>query len=218
METFNQSNIINKNKIKKSVVSSQKIKKSIVSSKKIEKSPVVSSEYTIDSIVCRINKEICYDTLSELTDENLLNMYKECKSVKKAINTLENILYKYLDNETVNKISKDYLLKLIPPGTKGVCRGNKFNEIVKDFIHKIKLSTERFEVCFEKKCKIGEQFTPEIPDWYILEKSTNKIIIGMNQLALWGGGHQSNRGSKYIQENKYNNENVKLLCVVCNNV
>ena len=60
--------------------------------------------------------------------------------------------------------------------------------------------------------------TTEIPDWYILEKSTNKIIIGMNQLDLWGGGQQLNRGSKYIKNNKHNNENSKLLCVVCNEI
>jgi len=38
----------------------------------------------------------------------------------------------------------------------------------------------------------------------------------MNQLDLWGGGHQLNRGSKYIDNNKHNTENSKLLCVVCN--
>ena len=26
-----------------------------------------------------------------------------------------------------------------------------------------------------------------MPDWYVLEKTTNKITIGMNQLDLWGG-------------------------------
>jgi len=38
----------------------------------------------------------------------------------------------------------------------------------------------------------------------------------MNQLDLWGGGQQLNRGSKYIENN--NNENSKLLCVVCNEI
>ena len=60
--------------------------------------------------------------------------------------------------------------------------------------------------------------TPEKPDWYIKELSTNKIIIGMNQLDLWKGGQQMNRGSKYLIENKLNTTNTKLLCVVCNNV
>ena len=40
----------------------------------------------------------------------------------------------------------------------------------------------------------------------------------MNQLDLWDGGQQLNRGSKYIENNKYNNENSKLLCVVCNEI
>lgn len=69
---------------------------------------------------------------------------------------------------------------------------------------------------FRKKCKF--HLTSEIPDWYILEKSTNKIIIGMNQLDLWSGGHQINRASKYIENNKHNNQNSKLLCVVCNEI
>ena len=114
------------------------------------------------------------------------------------------------------KIIQEYLLQLIPAGTKGVIRGNKFNNIVKQFIAKLELDTYRFEICFEKKCE--GHFTTEIPDWYILEKSTNKIIIGMNQLDLWGGGQQLNRGSKYIENNKHNNENSKLLCVVCNEI
>ena len=39
----------------------------------------------------------------------------------------------------------------------------------------------------------------------------------MNQLDLWNGGHQLNRGSKYILRNT-NNKNSKLLCVVCNKI
>ena len=68
----------------------------------------------------------------------------------------------------------------------------------------------------KKKCET--HLTTEIPDWYILEKSTNKIIIGMNQLDLWGGGQQLNRGSKYIENNKHNSKDSKLLCVVCNEI
>ena len=39
----------------------------------------------------------------------------------------------------------------------------------------------------------------------------------MNQLDLWKGGHQSNRGSKYLFNNVNNTNNSKLLCVICNN-
>lgn len=79
----------------------------------------------------------------------------------------------------INFIINDYILELIPPGTKGVIRGNKFNKIVKNTINNMKLSELRFEICFEKQCE--KYIMTEIPDWYILEKSTDKIIIGMNQ-------------------------------------
>lgn len=177
---------------------------------------IIESDLTMEDINSRIKEEICYDVLSQLSDENLLDDYKECPSVKNAIKKLEDILDKYLDIETKQKIIQDYLLELIPAGTKGVIRGNKFNKIVQTFILSLELDTTRFEICFEKKC--DDHMTTEIPDWYILEKSTNKIIIGMNQLDLWGGGQQLNRGSKYIENNQHNNKHSKLLCVVCNEI
>lgn len=125
------------------------------------------------------------------------------------------ILEKHINQETKEKIIQEYLLELIPAGTKGVIRGNKFNKIIKQYITNLELSSEQFEVCFEKECDIHP--TSEKPDWYILEKSTNKILIGMNQLDLWGGGHQTNRGSKYIINNN-NTETSKLLCVICNEI
>jgi hypothetical protein len=170
----------------------------------------------MEVINTRIKQEICYETLEKLTDTNLIYEYKKCNSVKNEIKKLSDILEKYIEEEIKQKIIEEYLLELIPVGTKGVIRGNKFNNIVKDFIINLKLDTERFEICFEKKCKF--HITTEIPDWYIMEKSSNKIIIGMNQLDLWKGGQQLNRGSKYIENNKHNNDNSKLLCVVCNEI
>ena len=170
----------------------------------------------IEAINVRIKQEVCYETLAELTDAKLMSQYKECNSVKNQIKKLSELLIKYTDEETTQKIIQEYLVQLIPAGTKGVIRGNKFNNIVKQFITKLDLDTNRFEICFEKKC--DTHFTSEIPDWYILEKSTNKILIGMNQLDLWGGGQQLNRGFKYIENNKHNNINSKLLCVVCNEI
>lgn len=178
--------------------------------------PIIEDEITMEDINTRIKQEICYETLEELTDAKLLCEYKNCNSVQNEIKKLSDVLEKYTDEETKQKIIQDYLLELIPAGTKGVIRGNKFNNIIQKFITNLSLDTDRFEICFEKKCEC--HFTTEIPDWYILEKSTNKIIIGMNQLDLWGGGQQLNRGSKYLENNKHNNENSKLLCVVCNEI
>jgi uncharacterized protein YihD (DUF1040 family) len=177
---------------------------------------IIEHELSMEEINARITQEICYETLEELTDARLMYEYKECNSVKNQIKKLGDVLKKYINEEIKQKIIQDYSLQLIPAGTKGVIRGNKFNNIVKNFITKLELDTDRFDICFEKKCE--GHLTTEIPDWYILEKSTNKIIIGMNQLDLWGGGQQLNRGSKYIENNKHNNENSKLLCVVCNEI
>ena len=170
---------------------------------------------TLDSINKRINKEVCELTINKLSDDSLLEEYKECVSVKNEVEKLKDILKKNkINDNTINSIIDDYIINLIPPGTKGVIRGNKFNSIVKETINKMKLSKKRFEICFEKQCELC--MISEIPDWYILEKSTKKIIIGMNQLDLWQGGQQFNRGSKYLIDNKYNTEKSKLLCVVCN--
>ena len=172
---------------------------------------------SIDEINNRIKNEKCNNTIDELKDTNLINEYLKCNSVKNNILILKKSISKYIDDENIiQKIIEDYIPNLIPPGTKGVIKGNKFNNIVKKYIMNLNLDLDRFEIDFEKKCK--NNITSEIPDWYIIEKSSNKIIIGMNQLDLWGGGHQLNRGSKYIENNKHNNENSKLLCVICNDI
>ena len=165
----------------------------------------------------RINNEICYDTINKLSDISLLNEYKQCKSVQNEIKKLTEILDNHKIQFSVkDSIINDYILKLIPAGTKGVIRGITFNSIVKNVIINLNLDNEHFEICFEKQCKLS--ITSEIPDWYILEKSTEKIIIGMNQLDLWGGGQQINRGSKYLIDNKNNTNKSKLLCVICNKI
>jgi len=165
----------------------------------------------------RINLEFNDEIITKLEDMNLLDEYKNSSSVKQNIRVLENVLEKHLiAQDTIKSIINDYILDLIPAGTKGVIRGNKFNQIIKTIIEDMKLDNEKFEYCFEKQC-LGFE-TSEKPDWYINYKGQNeKVLIGMNQLDLWNGGAQLNRGSKYILESK-NTENRKLLCVVCNKI
>jgi hypothetical protein len=164
-----------------------------------------------------IIKQISKDVLIQLTDKNLLDDYLKCKSVNNSINKLMNVLKEVgIQDDKIIEIKNKYILELIPAGTKGVIRGNKFNQLVKNYITNLKLDTKIYEICFEKKYEYIK--TSEIPDWYIKNKKNNKIIIGMNQLDLWGGGQQINRGSKYLIECKFNNENTKLLCLVCNEI
>jgi hypothetical protein len=171
---------------------------------------------TIDFINKRIKDEYCESIIKELSDQNLIEQYKKCKSVKNKIKNLKLILEKNNINEDkISNILNDYILDLIPAGTKGVTRGLMFNnKIVKEYILDIKLEKDIYEICFEKKYELIK--SDEIPDWYILNKINKKIIIGMNQLNISDGGQQLNRGYKYIMNNNYDNEKVKLLCVICN--
>jgi len=165
----------------------------------------------------RIGEEICQKTLDSLEDTKLLDTYKECNSVKKSINKLKKILRKHKVSEKQEEdILDDYIINLIPAGTKGVIRGNKFNHLVKNIILEMKLDKKIFDIQFETKHK--DYDTSEIPDWYIYNKKSDKIIIGMNQLDLWSGGQQTNRGAKYLLDNPLNTEKSKLLSVVCKKI
>jgi len=163
----------------------------------------------------KIQHGFCNDTYRQLSDTNMMDEYMKCPSVINKISTLETILDKYLNEDTKKYIINDYINELIPPGTKGVIRGNRFNNIVKSCIKNMNLDKERFVIEFEKDCPYYP--TTERPDWFIYDKLTTKVIIGMNQLDLWNGGHQINRGNKYIIEGK-NTDLLKTLCVVCNKV
>jgi len=166
----------------------------------------------IEYINSRIQKELCRDTL-----EKINNIEDDCFEndafIKNKIE-LSDILKKHsIETHVVDKIIEDYKHKLIPPGSKGTVRGKKFNTVVENYIINMNLVNTRYEVGFERKNTLFP--TDEIPDWYIHDTLTNKIIIGMNQVDLWGGGAQYNRASKYICE-KNNTETYKLLCVVAN--
>ena len=150
----------------------------------------------------RIKKEVCQNTINSLKDDMLIEKYKETPSVQKNITKLRSVLTKQeIPEQQQDAIINDYVLELVPPGTKGVIRGNKFNKIVEDhLVSAFQGKSERFDVKFES---VHPSFpTTEIPDWYIYDKTNGRIRIGMYQLDMWGGGPQINRGSKYLVNNK----------------
>jgi len=170
-----------------------------------------------DEINSIVNEQFCDKTLHTLSDTSCLEKFKQCNSLKNKIHTLNTVLSNnFIREEQRKKIINDYTLELISPGLKGVIRGNKFNEIVKNHILSLNLDSTIYDIVFEKKPPIYE--TSEIPDWYILEKNSNKLMIGMNQLDLWGGGQQLNRGSKYILNFPDNSESLRLVCVIANRI
>lgn len=171
----------------------------------------------------RIQSELCNESIDQISDKSLMPVYSESDSVKRKIEEFKMLLKKYdeLLLEHPPEIAQTILLnvcriQIIPAGTKGVIRGNRFNQLVKKKICSFGLDLNRFDIQFEMGCVSHP--TSEIPDWYILEKETMRVIIGMNQLSLWGGGQQSNRGSKYIVNSEHNTQNSKLVCVVCTNI
>lgn len=173
----------------------------------------------MESINQHIEETFDHEVAERLKDENLIDVYKTQKSVLVEIDKLRLIL----SNNNVNPLIIDniidqYTLSLVPPGTKGVIKGNLFNSIVKERILSIEaLKSPEYEVRFEK-------FHPDFPaderpDWYVFRKTDRKIVIGMNQLDLWGGGQQLNRGSKYVlDDSKHSEPKVKHLSVLCNYV
>jgi hypothetical protein len=170
----------------------------------------------MDDINKRIKTEFCNDTYVGLSDPSLMDEYRKCKSVQNEITKLTNVLTKHVNVSIIPLVINDYMLELIPAGTKAVIRGNKFNKIVQLHIENMGMNPDIYEIRFEQKC--ATFLTSEIPDWYILDKTRNRILIGMNQLDLISGGQQLNRGYKYLVDNKHNTHNSKLLCVICNPV
>lgn len=156
----------------------------------------------------KINSDFDSDIYKQLSDSSLLDVYKHQTSVIKQVEYLKTILEKNnIFKEKIDTIINEYILKLIPPGTKGVVRGNLFNKLVKNKII-TDFANKGYEIEFEKKYN---NTTDEIPDWYI--KNKDIVIIGFNQLDLWSGGAQTNRASKYLNIKL---ENIKIVNVVCN--
>jgi hypothetical protein len=151
-----------------------------------------------------IESSVCKDTLCALSDKSLLNKYKETQSLGKKITSLRQVLKDNdIETDKINKILEEFVMSLVPPGTKGVIRGNMFNKIVKDKILSFNLDPTKYDIKFETKHE--RIATNEIPDWYIENKQNDKVLIGMNQVDLWNGGQQLNRGFKYLINNSIDN-------------
>ena len=103
----------------------------------------------IKDINTRIGKEYSEDVTFQISDEKLIDKYKECQSVKNSVDELATILKKHsIEDSKIERILEDYLPKLIPPGTKGVIRGNKFNQIIKEKIENMGLDKKNIFYLF----------------------------------------------------------------------
>ena len=94
-------------------------------------------------------------------------------------------------------------------------RGNLFKQIVMKHIINLKLDKTRFQIGFDKRC---DRFPKSHkPSFYILDKKTNKLLVGMSKLDIWDGSFQEKIGNYYLRNSEYNTETSKLVCIICNN-
>ncbi len=153
-----------------------------------------------------------YKDLPDLTDERLIADYYETKSVKTQLNNIKSVLKEYkINNVDSCKIARKLLV--IPPGTKSHIRGCKFNKIIS---LEIKKAIKRLKLDLDFKIEKKHDSFHEIPDWII--SNEKKTLVGYNQISLFGGGHQLNRGSKYILDDtlhkKLSKKKIKMVCIV----
>ena len=168
----------------------------------------------------RIQKEICHETLRMLSDDVLLSQYLQAPSVVLKKRDFANIFQRYgIQTEKISEILEDreFILKyMVPPGAKGTIRGYVFNTIVarelSHILDQYPAEKDRFELTIEKES--DDNPTGERPDWHLRDKKTQRCIVGMNQVGLWGGGQQNTRAGKYLKDPRYNTEHRKILCVV----
>jgi hypothetical protein len=172
----------------------------------------ITEEIQKFKIRIEIQQQISFDVIESLEFENLKEKYYKSRSFLKNKSKFKEIL----DSAECSEIQTEFILDniqelIIPAQTKASLRGNEFNKIIKDFLMDLDyLKGSRFTISFEKSNK----HSFERPDFTIIEKSSGKVLNGMNQIDLWSGGAQLNRGHKYISSN-IKTKNYKLLCVVC---
>jgi hypothetical protein len=113
----------------------------------------------------------------------------------------QSLLLKYFGHKHQKNIElfmDAYTQQLIPPGLKAHVAGESFNQQVKTVLEDELGDDDEYQLCFEA-CpypKVLAMYGLERPDWCLTWK--NHCVVGYNQIDIWSGGAQTNRGAKYI--------------------
>jgi len=130
------------------------------------------------------------------TSKKLLNL-KTNTTNSKALTSRKILVITLLKKHKIKNLDSlmtDLLPFITPVGAKSNAHGHAFNKIVCQEIQKICAKKKYLNFTAEYKHKMFH----ERLDWIITNKKTNNTICGYNQIDLWSGGHQLNRGSKYV--------------------
>lgn len=149
--------------------------------------------------------------LGLLTDKCLHPQFMEQPSVKKRLEQAQQQLKQAcgLEDNQAGAVVAALAEYLVPAGTKGVVRGIAFNRIVRQHLETHK--GHGWELHFEEHCPAVP--TMEKPDWWVCHRDSH--VVGFNQIDLWSGGAQTNRGNKYLSDAFHTlPPRAHILCVV----
>ena len=136
-----------------------------------------------------------------LTDDDMFAYFRKSPSVQHRCDVLRRALESHgMSAVTTASVVREVFDELlVPPGVKAYTRGMLFNQIVQTELTDVLCDCqERFVLSFERPLPI----VAEIPDWTLVDAITGRVLIGMNQIDVWSGGHQLNRAGKYVLDDR----------------
>ncbi len=173
---------------------------------------------TVRQVNDRLRDDVCRDTLAAISDETLSPIFEQSPEVKKLLRGIDDVLFTADIHARVHdSIYARIRPLLIPEAVKTATRVRVFHDIVTAHIVDLALSPDRFDVAFNTRCPLPA--VDHVPDWYIFEKATHKLLVGINQLNLSGC---RGRAAMYIDSdfdfgsNGVVSGDVKYLCVLGN--
>lgn len=153
--------------------------------------------------------------MSSISDTQLMGRYKSQPSVNQRLinirRQLEDVMSIPNDVDVVMEVITPFLVQA---GVKGVVRGLELNQLVKKRLED-HFQHPTYFIRFKQMCP--DYITSEKPDWWIKNNETGRCVIGFNQIDLWSGGAQCNRGDKYLSHHFHEvaPPHVRILSVVC---
>jgi hypothetical protein len=161
----------------------------------------------------------CSNVAVALSDEALYDLTMASPSMLRKRAELADVVNRHLgaNHPAATALVADLLAMSVPPGLKGVLRGNAFNRLVADAVRAAVADAPHLRVTVEEKLP----FLPEIPDFCVHDDAAAACLVGYNQLDLWSGGAQTNRGSKYVLNDAFHASlppNVQVVSVVAQHI
>lgn len=153
----------------------------------------------------------------KVEDDNYIwEKYSLGKKYETAYSKFRNSLIKNisvkLDENDIRKAFQDY--HEIPPGIKGVMRGNKFRDEYYEYIDKNLARNEKYRsLKIFKEKKTGTKY-PKNCDIVIEDKNTGKSLGIECKLDCWTGGHQSEAGLHGL-DGTLTEEKTKIIRAIC---